>query len=67
MLLATALSYFLNPFSSIFALIWVIILAIVLRNIWRNDLRNETNKLLWSAIVFFFPVGGVLLWWMFGD
>jgi hypothetical protein len=65
--LSTALDFFMRPFSGgIMGLIWVLVLAIVLRNIWKSS-RKETNKLLWSAIVFFFPIGGVILWWVFGD
>ena len=27
---------------------------------------TDASKLIWSLVVFFFPVGGVIVWWIFG-
>jgi hypothetical protein len=64
--LSTILDYFMNPFGGIFTLLWVIVLILVLRNIWRGQSRGDTAKILWSVLVFFFPIGGVIIWWLFG-
>jgi putative effector of murein hydrolase LrgA (UPF0299 family) len=64
-LLSNALSFLFNP-GGLVGLIWLVILFLVFRNIWSDGSRNETNKLLWSLVVFFFPVGGVIIWWLFG-
>ena len=66
LLLSTAWSFFSNPLASIGTLIWVIVLVIALKNIWGSSGRSDSNKIIWSAVVFFFPVGGVILWWIFG-
>jgi hypothetical protein len=31
-----------------------------------NSTESTGAKLLWGALVFFFPVGGLLLWYFFG-
>lgn len=31
-----------------------------------NSTADTGGKLLWAAIVFFFPVGGLILWYFFG-
>jgi Phospholipase_D-nuclease N-terminal len=64
-LLTNALSFLLNP-GGFFGLIWLIILILVFRNIWTSGGSGETNKIVWSLIVFIFPVVGVILWWLFG-
>ncbi|RMG29290.1 MAG: hypothetical protein D6730_04140 [Bacteroidetes bacterium] len=66
MLLNTLLDYVQNPFASIPTFIWVIVLFIVIKNIWQSENRSETDKILWTALVFLFPIGGVLIWWLFG-
>jgi apolipoprotein N-acyltransferase len=60
-------SVFTNALFSIPALILLILDIIVLRAIWRNESRSESNKLLWSLVVFFFPFGGLIIYWLFGD
>ena len=67
LLLDTALSYFLSPFSGgLLGLIWTVVLFFVLKAIWQNGAYSQSNKILWSLLVFFFPVGGVLIWYVFG-
>jgi len=63
--------FLLNAFSflnnlSFFGIIWLIILFFVFKNIWTDSGRSDSSKLIWSLVVFFFPVGGVILWWLFG-
>ncbi len=65
-LLSSLLDYFTNPFASIGTFIWVIILFVVIKNIWQSENRGGTDKILWTALVFFFPVVGVIVWWLFG-
>jgi hypothetical protein len=31
-----------------------------------DEARSTTNKLLWALLVIFFPVGGVILYFLFG-
>lgn len=66
MLLSTAIDYLFSPFSAgIFSVAWLVVLFLVLRNIW-DGARSQSGKVLWSLGVFFFPIVGVLCWWMFG-
>ena len=46
-------------------------LIILIADIWAfvqiaNSTADTGSKLLWAALVFFFPVGGLLLWYFFG-
>lgn len=46
-------------------------LLILIADIWAfvqiaNSTADTGSKLLWAALVFFFPVGGLLLWYFFG-
>lgn len=66
LLLSNLLDYINRPFASIGTFIWVVILFFVLKNVWQSEGRSQTDKLLWTALVFFFPVGGVIIWWVFG-
>lgn len=56
-----------NVFFSIPALIILILDIVVLRSIWNDSSRSGANKLIWSAVVFFFPLGGLIIYWLFGD
>ncbi|MEM0961542.1 MAG: PLD nuclease N-terminal domain-containing protein [Bacteroidota bacterium] len=31
-----------------------------------NSSESTGSKVLWGALVFFFPLGGLILWWLFG-
>ncbi|RUS27136.1 hypothetical protein BC938DRAFT_483668 [Jimgerdemannia flammicorona] len=50
-------------------LIGLIILIIDLIVIFEvlNSTRSVTGKLLWSLLVFFFPVGGVIIYFLFSN
>lgn len=65
--LLSMLDVFGNVFFSIPAIIILILDIVVLKSIWNNKGRSDVNKILWSAIVFFLPVGGLILYWLFGD
>ena len=46
-------------------------LLILIADIWAfvqiaNSTADTGSKLLWAALVFFFPVGGLALWYFFG-
>lgn len=66
LLLSNLIDYVRNPFASIGTFIWVIILFIAIKNIWQSQNRGETDKILWTGLVFFFPIIGVIIWWIFG-
>ena len=60
------LDYLNNPFASVGTFIWVIIAFIALKNVWQSTGRSTTNQVLWTVAIFFFPIGGIILWWIFG-
>lgn len=46
-------------------------LLILIADIWAfvqiaNSRADSGAKILWAALVFFFPLGGLLLWYFFG-
>ena len=46
-------------------------LILLIVDIWAlvqiaNSTADTGSKLLWGALVFFFPVGGLLIWYFFG-
>lgn len=46
-------------------------LIILIADVWAfvkiaNSGEDTVTKLLWGALVFFFPVGGLLIWYFFG-
>ncbi len=46
-------------------------LVILIVDVWAfvqiaNSAADTGSKLLWAALVFFFPVGGLILWYFFG-
>jgi hypothetical protein len=46
-------------------------LIILIADVWAfvkiaNSAEDTVTKLLWAALVFFFPVGGLLIWYFFG-
>lgn len=46
-------------------------LIILIADIWAfvqlaNSSADTGSKLLWGALIFFFPVGGLLIWYFFG-
>lgn len=54
-----------SPFGSICGLI-ILILDIVAIVEVINSNRDTGSKVLWCLVIFFFPVGGLLLYWIFG-
>ena len=46
-------------------------LVILIADVWAfvkiaGSAEDTVTKLLWAALVFFFPVGGLLIWYFFG-
>lgn len=46
-------------------------LIVLIADVWAfvqiaNSTADTGSKLLWAALVFFFPVGGLALWYFFG-
>ena len=46
-------------------------LAILIADVWAfvqiaNSTADTGSKVLWALLVFFFPVGGLILWYFFG-
>ena len=46
-------------------------LLLLIADIWAivqvaNSSADSGSKLLWAALIFFFPVGGLALWYFFG-
>ena len=56
-----------NALVSIPTLVILILDIVVLKSIWTNEQRSDGNKILWSAVVFFLPLAGLILYWLFGD
>ena len=66
-LLSNMLDYATRSFFSIPILVILFLDIMALRSIWRDESRNEITKLIWTLIVFFFPIGGLIIWWFFGQ
>lgn len=66
-LLLSMLDLFGNLFFSIPAIIILILDILVLKSIWNHPGRSDVNKILWSVVVFFLPLGGLIIYWLFGD
>lgn len=54
-----------SPFSGICGLIILILDIIAIVEVV-NSPRSTGDKLLWCLIIFFFPVGGLILYYFFG-
>ncbi len=65
-LLLSMFSLFGNVFFSIPALVILILDILVMKSIWSDSSRSDTNKLIWFAVIFFLPVVGLILYWLFG-
>lgn len=52
-----------SPFAGIFGLIHVILVLIALFDIISSS-RSVGSKVLWFLIVFFFPLIGLILYWV---
>ncbi|MFK7972265.1 MAG: PLD nuclease N-terminal domain-containing protein [Bacteroidia bacterium] len=65
-LLDTLFGLLFSGFGSIFALIHLVLAIMALYSIWNDDSMEGTAKLLWSGAIFFFPLVGLILWWLFG-
>ena len=66
-MLDTLMSYLLRAPFNIITLVILVLDIVALRAIWKDSSRTDTSKVLWSLLIFFFPVGGLLIWWFFGN
>lgn len=55
-----------NVFFSLPALIILILDIVALRSIWRGGFSGDLGKILWSLGVIFFPLLGMVLWFLIG-
>jgi hypothetical protein len=53
-----------GPVGGICGLIIVILDIIALVNLWQSG-RDTGNKVLWTLLIVFFPVGGLILYYLF--
>lgn len=65
-LLDNLLSYLFSGFNSIWVLLILILDIMALYSIWNDKSLSGTAKVLWSALIFFLPVLGLVLWFLFG-
>ena len=59
------IDYARNPFGSICGLIVLIVDVIALVEVWKSA-RSDGDKLLWSLLIVFFPVLGLIIYYLFG-
>jgi hypothetical protein len=65
-LLDNLLGYLFSGFNSIWVLLILILDIMALYSIWNDKSLSGTSKVLWSALIFFLPVLGLILWFLFG-
>jgi len=53
-----------GPVGGICGLIIVILDIVALVNLWQSG-RDTGNKVLWTLLIVFFPVGGLILYYLF--
>ncbi len=53
-----------GPVGGICGLIIVILDIIALVNLWQSG-RSTGNKVLWTLLIVFFPLGGLILYYLF--
>lgn len=54
-----------GPIGGVCGLIIVILDIVALVNLWQSG-RDTTAKVLWTLLIVLFPVGGLILYWIFG-
>lgn len=53
-----------GPVGGICGLIIVILDIVALVNLWQSG-RTQGSKILWTLLIVFFPVGGLILYYLF--
>ena len=53
-----------GPVGGVCGLIIVILDIVALLNVWQSS-RSEGDKILWTLLIVFFPVGGLILYYLF--
>lgn len=54
-----------GPVGSICGLVIVILDIVALLNLWQSG-RSQGDKILWTLLIVFFPVGGLILYYILG-
>lgn len=54
-----------GPVGGICGLIIIILDIVALVNVWQSA-RSTNSKILWTLLIVFFPVGGLIIYWIFG-
>ncbi|PZM83598.1 hypothetical protein DLH72_03575 [Candidatus Gracilibacteria bacterium] len=52
-----------SPFTGIIGIVHIILVIIALFDILSSG-RSTGNKIIWGLIVFFFPLIGLILYWL---
>ena len=52
-----------GPVGGVCGLIIVILDIVALLNLWQSS-RSEGDKILWTLLIVFFPVGGLILYYL---
>ena len=52
-----------GPVGGVCGLIIVILDIVALLNVWQSS-RSEGDKILWTLLIVFFPVGGLILYYL---
>lgn len=52
--------------GTIFSIVWFVIVIVALYNIWTSSRQELVSKLLWTLFIVFFPLLGIICWWLFG-
>ncbi len=52
-----------GPVGGVCGLIIVILDIVALLNVWQSS-RSEGDKILWTLLIVFFPLGGLLLYYL---
>lgn len=53
-----------GPIGGVCGLIIVILDIVALVNLWQSS-RTDGNKVLWTLLIVLFPVGGLILYYLF--
>jgi len=61
----TALSLIGGGFPGVCGLIHIVLVVLAFVKL-ANSSADSGSKLLWGALIFFFPVGGLIIWWIWG-
>ncbi len=55
-----------TPYWGVCGTLVIVLDIVALVDIIGDDGRDSTSKVIWSLLVIFFPVGGLILYYLFG-